>query len=192
MLGVLMLGGLYLWLRDGDATPVAPKPEEDEDLPSGGIPTIPDPSETKWTDTAEWSGEYIATGPKGENVVWFYRTGIRYQDGTTEWSSTTYIVIGDKNHHYFLRSSSSRGTINIPKRFSGGPVDMKNVQVFASLQEAEKRADELSNPAEPDPTDPTRPQPEPEPEEDKPSKPRPPMPDYGFGGSNSTPFGGGF
>lgn len=193
MLGVLMLGGLYLWLRDGDATPTPPMPEEDKEDPLDDDSTpSPTPTPQKWTDTAEWSGEYIATGPQGENVVWFYRTGIRYEDGTTEMSSTTYIVIGDANHHAFLRSNSNRGTIDIPKRFSGGSVDMKNVQVFSDLQTASDKADKLSNPPPRDPTDPVQPQPEPE-EEDEPSRPSgPTLPDYGFGGSNSTPFGGGF
>lgn len=150
-------------------------------------PTPPTPQ--KWTETAEWSGEYIATGEGGENVVWFFRSGIRYQDGTTEWNSTTYIVIGDKNHHNFLRSNSDRGTTDIKWELTGNPdkKDSKNVVVFKTLEEASKRADELSNPEEDD--DPTSPQKPPS----NPPQPSPPsfptQPSFpSFGGESSYGF----
>lgn len=188
MIELIGIGAVY-WLLRHDKDKGATTPQEEDLPPTGGIPT---PPKQEWTETSEWSGEYIATGPKGENVVWFFKQGIRYQDGTTEMGKQ-YIVIGDKNHHNFLRSNSDRGTIDIKWEFTGNPnkKDSKNVQVFATLEDAEKKADALSNPAPRDPTDPVQPQPEPEPEEDKPSGPtlptRPPM-GGGFGGY--TPFGG--
>ncbi|MHC4950635.1 MAG: hypothetical protein ACYTEU_06570 [Planctomycetota bacterium] len=155
--------------------------------------TMPDdttPTPQKWTDTSEWSGEYFAMGEGGENVVWFYRSGIRYEDGTTEWSNTQYIVIGDKNHHNFLRSNSDRGTIDIKWEYTGNPSkqDSKNVIVFPTLEDAQKRADELSNPEEDD--DPTSPQKPDEPEDDEPSQPSfPTQPSFpSFGGESSYGF----
>lgn len=191
---LLGIGGVYWLLRDEK------KAKEEEVLPEpGGVP-IPDtddsgrsePEPQTWTETAEWSGEYIATGPRGENVVWFFRSGVRYQDGTVEWSSNTYIVIGDANHHFFLTQNSDRGSIDIKWEYTGNPDkrDSKNVTVFASLEEASKKADELSNPPEDD--DPLGPQGQPEPEEDKPSQPSlPTQPGLGLGGGAYSPFGGG-
>lgn len=181
--GLLGIGGVYWLLRDNNM------PQEEEQLPDeGGIPM---PPKQDFVKIAEWSGEYSASGSGGDNVVWFYRTGIRYEDGTTEMDSSTYIVIGDKNHHKFYRASVSGGTINIPKEMSGGEADMKNVVVFPSLEEASAKADELSNPVEED--DPLGPQKQPE-EEDEPTQPTlPTRPDFGGGlGGGYTPFGGGF
>lgn len=153
----------------------------------------PKPEPQKWTKTAEWSGEAAFSGEGGENVVWFYRTGIRYADGTTKWDSSQYIVIGDKAHHNFLRQNVSGGTINIPKEMTGGATDQDNVKVFATLEAAEARADELSNPPEED--DPLGPQKKPEDDEGDdsgglPSLPtRPQFPP--FGGQSDYGFGGG-
>ena len=167
--------GLWLIFRDpskkDDEEKPEPEPEEEK-------PTRPDPSETKWTDTVSWSGEYVA----GENVVWTMQKGIRFQDGSTEMDSQIYIVIGNANHTAFLRSSASGGTINISKEESGGDVDMKNVRVFATLADAEAKADDLANPPERDPTDPVQPQPQPDDEED----------DSGSGGGFSFPRQDGF
>jgi hypothetical protein len=115
--------------------------------------------------------------------------GIRYADGTADFSSTTYIVIGDKGHTSFLRANSDRGTVDIAKEYTGGTQDMDNVVVFASLADAEARADELANPTPPDPNDPTQPQPQPE-EEDKPTPPSlPTQPSFpSFGGESSYGF----
>ena len=128
-------------------------------------PARPDPAETKWTDTATWSGESSASGSGGEYVVWFYTKGIRFQDGSTQMSDSTYIVIGNKTHTAFQRANSERGTIDIPKRYSGGEVDMNNVIVYASLEDAEAKADLLANPPARDPNDPVQPQPQPEDDE---------------------------
>tara|TARA_R100000353_G_scaffold175851_2_gene147424 strand:+ start:5130 stop:5729 length:600 start_codon:yes stop_codon:yes gene_type:complete len=128
-----------------------------EGIPTPDKPERPDPSETKWTETASWSGEYIA----GSNVVWIMQKGIRYQDGRAEYGQE-YIVIGDANHHNFLSSNSDRGTTDIKWELTGNPEkrDSKNVVVFATLEAAEARADELASP--PDPDDPVQPQPQPE------------------------------
>ena len=169
--------GLWLIFRDSqkkdDEEKPMPEPEPEEDKP-----TRPDPSETKWTETASWSGEYIA----GSNVVWVFQTGIRYQDGSTEFDKE-YIVIGDKNHHNFLRSNSDRGTTDIKWELTGNPEkrDSKNVVVFATLADAQARADELAEPA--DPNDPTQPQRPPEPEDED---------DSGSGGGFSFPRQDGF
>lgn len=178
---VALTVGLWLIFKESSK-----KDKPEETLPDeGGIPipetepeTRPDPSETKWTDTVSWSGEYVA----GENVVWTMQRGIRFQDGSTEMDSTIYIVIGNSNHTAFLRNSVSGGTINISKEESGGDEDMKNVRVFATLADAEAKADDLANPPEADPNDPTQPQRPPEPEED----------DSGSGGGFSFPRQDGF
>ena len=163
-------------------------------MPEDPSPTTPDPSETKWTDTASWSGEEFSTGPGGENVVWVYRRGIRFQDGSTEMDDNEYIVIGDKVHHNFLRSSSDRGTIDIPKRFTGGTTDQQNVQVFSSLETALAKADSLSNPEPTDPNDPTQPQKPDEPEDEptSPGLPTRPGNDLGGMGGYTNLSGGGF
>ena len=198
MMDWIILGGLaYLLIKDRDK--VKPKQEEEEVLPEpGGIPTPwdddtggrsdeptrPDPSETVWTETSSWSGEAVTTGPGGTNVVWFFKSGVRYQDGTVDWSPNTYIVIGDENHHFFLTQNSDRGSIDIKWEFTGNPDkrDSKNVTVFASLEEAIEKADEMSNPPEDD--DPLGPQKQPEPEEDKPTQPSlPSQPGLGLGGN---------
>jgi hypothetical protein len=151
--------GLWLIFRDPSKKDDEEKPDlQPEPQPEDEMPTRPDPSETKWTDTVSWSGEYVA----GENVVWTMQRGIRFQDGSTEMDSTIYIVIGNSNHTAFLRNSVSGGTINISKEESGGDEDMKNVRVFATLADAEAKADDLANPPEADPNDPTQPQRPPE------------------------------
>ena len=187
---IVAAGIAYFLLR----TPkVSPMPEDPSPTTPDPSPTTPDPSETKWTDTASWSGEEFSTGPGGENVVWVYRRGIRFQDGSTEMGDE-YIVIGDKVHHNFLRSSSDRGTIDIPKRFTGGATDQQNVQVFSSLETALAKADSLSNPEPADPNDPTQPQ-KPEEPEDEPTSPGfPTQPDNDLGGMGgyTNLSGGGF
>ena len=178
----VIAGGLLLKMRER----VVKDDDKAQDDTTPTTPPRPDPSETKWTDTSQWSGEYVV----GETVVWTFKTGIRYQDGSTEWSGSEYIVIGDAAHHNFLRSNSDMGTIDIKWEYTGNPTekDSKNVIVFKSLEDAIKRADELENPEEDD--DPTSPQKPPE-DDDTPSQPSlPTLPDYGFGGM--TNLGGGF
>lgn len=187
MIDWIILGGLaYLLIKDRDKVK---QEEEEEELNPGGIP-IPDdtggrsdPSETVWTETSSWSGEAITTGPGGDNVVWFFKSGIRYQDGSTDWGQE-YIVIGDAAHHNFLRSNSDRGTVDIKWEFTGNPnkQDSKNVIVFATLEEAIARAEELSNP-EPEDDDPTGPQKAPEDDDSTPTQPSlPTQPGLGLGG----------
>ena len=174
---IVALGvGLYLIFRESSKKDqeqeVLPEPEP---MPEEEKPTKPEPSEQKFTDTVSWSGEYVA----GDNVVWTMQRGIRYEDGSTKMDSTVYIVIGNSNHTSFLRQSGSGGSINISKEESGGDQDMKNVQVFATLADAEAKADDLANPPERDPNDPVQPQPEPE-------------DDAGSGGGFSFPSQDGF
>ena len=183
----VIAGGLLLKLRER----MEDKPSEEEvDIDDDEVLPEERPDEQVWTKTARWSGEYSATGEGGDQVVWFLTMGIRYADGTADFSDTTYIVIGNKNHTGFLRANSDRGTVDIAKEYTGGTTDQDNVVVFASLADAEARADELANPTPKDPNDPTQPQ-KPDPEEDEPTQPSlPTQPDYGFGGF--TNLGGGF
>jgi len=182
MIQFVVAAGLFLWLmqesKDQGSDPKpAPKPD-----PEPSPEPSPEPPVQEWTETSEWSGEYIA----GNNVVWTFRKGIRYTDGTAEFDNTQYIVIGDKNHHNFLTQNSSNGAINIKWEFTGNPskVDSKNVVVFPSMAAAEKKADELANPKPADPNDPYQPQPQPQPEEDDSDDSN----DGGFGGL--PPMGG--
>ena len=166
------------------------KPSEEVDIDDDSVLPEERPDEQVWTKTAKWSGEYATTGSGGDQVVWFLTMGIRYADGTADFSNTTYIVIGNKNHTAFLRASGDRGTVDIDKEYTGGTTDQENVVVFASLADAEARADELANPTAPDPNDPTKPQ-APPPEEDEPTQPSlPTQPDFGFGGFNQFSIGG--
>ncbi len=179
---VVPLGIAYLLFRNKDDKPT-PDIDDDSELPDER------PDEQKWTKTAKWSGEYATTGEGGDQVVWFLTMGIRYADGTADFSDTTYIVIGNKNHTSFLSANSNRGTVDIAKEYTGGSRDVDNVVVFASLADAEAKADELANPEPTDPTDPTQPQ-KPDPEEDKPSPPSfPTQPSFpSFGGESSYGF----
>ena len=154
MLAPLVAIGLTLWLINQASAPGEDEPKPD---PKPEPEPRPDPSETEWTKPAVWSGEEVV----GQDVVWTYQTGIRYQDGSTEMDSTVYVVIGNSNHTSFLRSNSDRGTIDIPKEMSGGDVDQQNVVVFGSIQEA---VDRLNTPD--DDGLPTGPQRQPEEEDD--------------------------
>jgi len=166
---VALTVGLWLIFKESSK-----KDKPEETLPDeGGIPipetepeTRPDPSETKWTDTASWSGEYAKTGYDGtDHVVWILQTGIRYQDGSTEMDSSEYILIGNKNHTAFQSANSDRGTIDIKKEYTGGSADVKNAIVYPDLQAAIDKVDEMSEEPEYDPTDPVQPQPQPEEDE---------------------------
>jgi hypothetical protein len=167
------------------------QPSEEVDIDDDEVLPEERPDEQVWTKTAKWSGEYATTGTGGDQVVWFLTMGIRYSDGTADFSDTTYIVIGNKNHTAFLRSNSDRGTVDIAKEYTGGTQDIQNAVVFSSLASAEARADELANPAPYDPNDPTSPQPQPEEDDDEPTQPSlPTRPDFGFGGFNQFSIGG--
>ena len=133
-----------------------------EGIPTPDKPEKPDPSETEWTETASWSGEYAKKGYDGsERVVWILQTGIRYQDGSTQMDSSEYILIGNKTHTAFQSANSDRGTIDIKKEYTGGSADVKNAIVYPTLQAAIDRVDELSEEPEYDPTDPVQPRPQP-------------------------------
>lgn len=183
---IVPLGIAYLLFRNKDDKPTESQPDIDDDE---GFPEER-PDEQKWTKTARWSGEYATTGEGGDQVVWFLTKGIRYADGTADFGDTTYIVIGNKNHTSFLSANSDRGTTDIAKEYTGGSRDADNVVVFASLADAQARADELANPEPTDPNDPTQPQKPQEPDEDKPSTPSfPTQPSFpSFGGESSYGF----
>ena len=177
LLPVVVDGGTAWPLRregrdkpDVDPTPTpTPDPE----------PTTPDPSTTKWTDTASWSGEYAEKGYDGtERVVWVLKKGIRFQDGSTQMDDSEYVLIGNKDHTSFRTANSDRGTIDIKKEYTGGDADVKNAIVYASLAEAEAKVRELSQKPEPRPGEP---QPQPQPEEEDDSN------DGGFGGLPARP-----
>lgn len=162
--------GLWLIFKESSK-----KDKPEESLPDeGGIPipetepeTRPDPSETEWTETASWSGEYAKTGYDGTDyVVWILQTGIRYQDGSTQMDSSEYVLIGNKTHTAFQSANSDRGTLDIKKEYTGGTSDVKNAVVYPDLQAAIDRVDELAEEPEYDPTDPVQPQPEPEDDSD--------------------------
>ena len=181
---LVILYGAYRILRDRKPTESKPDIDDDSELPEER------PDEQVWTKTSKWSAEYTTTGEGGDQVVWFYTSGIRYADGTADWSDSTYIVIGNKNHTSFLSSNTDGGSIDIAKEYTGGDKDSKNVIVFASLADAEAKADELANPEPTDPTDPTQPQKPQEPDEDAPSRPSfPTQPSFpSFGGESSYGF----
>jgi len=180
--------GLWLIFRESSKKAEQPDDEGGAGLPDysdeEGIPTPetrPDPSETEWTETASWSGEYAKKGYDGsERVVWILQTGIRYQDGSTEMDSSEYILIGNKSHTAFQSANSDRGTLDIKKEYTGGTSDVKNAIVYPTLQAAIDRVDELSEEPEYDPTDPVQPQPQPEDD------------DSGSGGGFSFPRQDGF
>lgn len=180
ILPVAVAAGLvWLLLRERKDKPdVEPTPTPEP----GGVPFTPDPSTTEWTETASWSGEYAEKGYDGtERVVWMFRKGIRYQDGTTEMDDSQFIVIGNKTHTAFRSANSDRGTIDIKKEYTGGDKDSKNVLVYASIADAEAKVRELSQEPEYDPTDPTQPQPQPEDDDDDGSS------GGGFGGLPAAP-----
>jgi len=86
-------------------------------------------------DIERWSGEYTASGPDGDQVVWFYETGIRYTDNTEEYDPVK-IVIGNATHTGFLSASTGGITIG----------NFDHVQTFSSLEAASTKADEVANP----------------------------------------------
>ena len=177
-----MAGLGYVHSMDECAMPETPDPEVAPDL-------------QKWTDTASWSGEYAKKGYDGtERVVWFLTTGIRFTDGTTEMSDTTYILIGNKNHTAFRRTNSDKGTVDIKKEYTGGDSDVKNATVYASLEAAEAEVDRLSVKPESDPNDPYKPQPQPEEEEEDNTPPNsfPPQQGLNLGQNAGVGSYGGF
>tara|TARA_R110002012_G_scaffold312742_1_gene523734 strand:+ start:97 stop:690 length:594 start_codon:yes stop_codon:yes gene_type:complete len=174
MLAPVIAVGIAAWLllREGKEKEGSADPEE---TPTTPTPTKPEDSSDlppqTWTETASWSGEYAKKGYDGtERVVWMLNMGIRFTDGTTEMSDTTYILIGNKTHTAFRRTNSDRGTVDIKKEYTGGDSDVKNATVYASLEAAEAEVDRLS--VEPE-YDPTSPQPQKPPEEEEEEK-RPP------------------
>ena len=172
---VLVVGGIaWLLLREGKDKPDVDPTPTPEPTPEP-TPTRPDPSSTKWTETASWSGEYAEKGYDGtERVVWILQKGIRFQDGSTEMDDSEFILIGNKTHTAFRTANSDRGTINIKKEYTGGDADVKNAIVYASLAEAEAKVRELSQKPEPRPGEP-----QPQPEDDS--------NDGGFGGLPAAP-----
>jgi len=179
---VLVVGGIaWLLLREGKDKPDADPTPTPEPAPEP-TPTRPDPSETKWTETASWQGEYAEKGYDGtERVVWGLTKGIRYQDGSTKMDNTQYILIGNKTHTSFRSANSDRGTIDIKKEYTGGDKDVKNAIVYDSFATAEAKVRELSQEPEYDPTDPIQPRPEPEDDDDGSSG------GGGFGGLPAAP-----
>lgn len=174
---VVAAGVAYFLLRG--ASRREDNSQEDENLPEpGGIPTLPD-QPMDFEKITRWSGEAIV----GDEVVWEYTTGIRFDDGTEEYDNP-YVVIGNASHTSFLRSNSNAGTIDIPKERTGGDQDMDNVRVFASIADAEEYLNREEEP--PSPTDPQR---EPEDDDSTPTQPSlPTQPGYGLGGGGMTPF----
>tara|TARA_R110002020_G_scaffold239166_1_gene451728 strand:+ start:4585 stop:5214 length:630 start_codon:yes stop_codon:yes gene_type:complete len=124
---------------DNDDTPTDPNMNPDGSckdgytLNSSGV-CVPG-GVVEFTNIERWSGEYSATGPGGDQVVWFYETGIRLADGTETYDPVK-IVIGNANHTAFL--SASTGGITIDNN--------DHVQTFSSLAVATTKADELANP----------------------------------------------
>ena len=89
-----------------------------------------------YVDIERWSGEYSASGDGGDYVVWFYETGVKYEDDSVEYDPPQ-IVIGNPGHDGFL--SASVGGITIG--------DNEHVQVFPDLASASAKADEMANPS---------------------------------------------
>ncbi len=197
MLAPVIAVGIAAWLllRDQDKSS-----DSDDNSEVDDTPTKPEDSSDlppqEWTETASWSGEYAKKGYDGtERVVWFFTTGIRFTDGTTEMSDTTYILIGNKNHTAFRRTNSDRGTVDIKKEYTGGDSDVKNATVYATLEAAEAEVDRLSVKPESNPNDPTKPQPQPEdkPEDDnRPPNSFPPQQGLNLGQNAGVGSYGGF
>lgn len=196
MLAPVIAVGIAAWLLLRDQE----KPEGSDDRPEGDdTPTKPEDSSDlppqEWTETASWSGEYAKKGYDGtERVVWMLNMGIRFTDGSTEMSDTTYILIGNKNHTAFRRANSDRGTLDIKKEYTGGDSDITNAIVYSSLQEAEAEVDRLSEEPKNDPTDPTSPQkpPEEEEEDNNPPSSFPPQQGLNLGQNAGAGSYGGF
>ena len=158
-----VLGGIvlyYFFKNKEEAQDDSDEADDTTPTPEGGTPT------SNWESIYRWSGEYVASGEGGDNIVWTYETGVRYYEDNREEYDSPYIVIGNADHTSFLRSNSNRGTIDIPKEATGGTQDMDNVRVFPDMATAEAKADELSNPEPADPNDPTQPQRPPEDDDD--------------------------
>lgn len=194
----LVIGGVilyYFFKNKEEAEDDSPTLDEPQDEPTQPTPTPEGGTPTSnWESIYRWSGEASFSGEGGDNIVWVYETGIRFDDGTEDWDRSDFIVIGNANHTAFLRANSNRGTIDIPKEATGGTKDMDNVVVFPDLATAEARADELSNPEPADPNDPTQPQAPPEDDDDnddgggRPSFPNAPPSFPSFGGETSYGF----
>lgn len=183
MIPALAVAVGLVWFFSKEAKKQAPTPDP-VPKPDPTPTPEPDPEDddgiVEFDKLTRWSGEEIV----GDSVVWEYTTGVRYEDGTEEFSNP-FIVIGDAAHHSFLRQSTSRGAINIPKERTGGSTDQKNVRVFASIADAVAYLNEAEEPR--DPNDPVQPQPQPEDEDDGGSTvpTLPTRPDYGGGFGSS-------
>jgi hypothetical protein len=176
MIGVLALGGLYLYLRDDDDMKKPDTSGRSGDEPS--LPPKPLPVEGD-----DYRVEMVAQGEQNEIQLLESRRGILYDDGSGSqtWESSGYLR-GNLADGFVRASASVGGTIT----FTINDRKYENVLVYSS-EEAALKADEKE---EPKPDDPQK-QPE---EEDEPTQPSlPTRPDFGGGlGGGYTPFGGGF
>ena len=123
-------------------------------------------------------------------MVWLYERYLVYDNGDRVKNGSSYVVIGNSNHTSFLRTNSNRGSVDIPARLSGGDVDMENVRVFASIEDAMQYLQDEED-DEPRPGSPER-----EPEDDdsgsQPTLPSlPTQPGYGLGGGGGRLFSNG-
>lgn len=185
---VLVAGIAYFIFKEASSkdepTPDVEPPTEDPTEDPTEEPSTPPGTQEVGREIASWSPEDSV----GDEVVWTFQKGVQYKDGSRVMGST-YIVIGDKMHHNFLRANARGGTINIKWELTGNPSqrDSKNVVVFGSIEDALAYLEEED---EDDPTSPQKPE--------QPTNPTPPssrpggLPGYGLGNNDMTPtFGNG-
>jgi len=184
MIGVLALGGLYLYLRDEDDMK---KPDgSDTSGRSGDEPSLP--PKPVMPEGDDYRVEKVATGERSNIYLLESRRGVLYDDGSGgySWEQTGYIR-GDYPTGFTSAPTSLGGTIS----FEINETYYENVIVYGTEQAAIE-ADKIP---EEDPTGPQK-QPEDDEGEDEGGQPtfptRPPTGLPGFGGGVGSYFGGGY
>jgi len=176
MLGVFVLGGLYLALRDEDATPATPDAPEAPQQPPKPLPVEGD----------DYRVEMVAQGEQNQIQLLQARYGVMYDDGSGgyTWQDSGYLR-GNLADGFVRASASVGGTIT----FTINDRKYESVLVYSS-EEAALKADEIPE------DDGSGPQKQPEDDEDEGGRPtfptRPPTGLPGFGGGMGSYFGGGY
>jgi hypothetical protein len=176
MLGVLMLGGLYVALRDADATSLP------SDANGGSTDAPTPPPKPLPVEGDDYRVEEVAKGDQNNIYLLESRRGVLYDDGSGgySWEQSGYIR-GDFPTGFVMAPTGLGGTIT----FEINETLYENVIVYKTEQEAI----DADKKEEPKPDDPQK-QPD---GEEKPTLPSlPKRPDYGLGGGVGSYFGGGY
>jgi hypothetical protein len=176
MLGVLMLGGLYVALRDADATSLP------SDANGGSTDAPTPPPKPLPVEGDDYRVEEVAKGDQNNIYLLESRRGVLYDDGSGgySWEQSGYIR-GDFPTGFVMAPTGLGGTIT----FEINETLYENVIVYKTEQEAI----DADKKEEPKPDDPQK-QPD---GEEKPTLPSlPTRPDYGLGGGVGSYFGGGY